>query len=57
MIKVIVASIVAGVLFPLLTKVFMSFKKDSEKSINYPLQGVLFAVIMFIMLLIVQPFN
>ncbi|WP_269083483.1 hypothetical protein [Priestia megaterium] len=39
------------------SKLFVKANEDTHKPINFVLQGALFAVIMFIMFLIVKPFT
>ncbi|MGG2087220.1 hypothetical protein ABFY59_09485 [Priestia aryabhattai] len=64
--KIAIASIIAGVLFSLCTKLMMDTRwsklfvkanENTHKPINFVLQGALFTVIMFIMFLIVKPFT
>ncbi|WP_377521214.1 hypothetical protein [Priestia megaterium] len=64
--KIAIASIIAGVLFSFCAKIvmysrwsklFVKANEDTHKPINFVLQGALFTVIMFIMFLIVKPFT
>ncbi|MGE7214990.1 hypothetical protein ACQKJC_00730 [Priestia koreensis] len=52
LVKTIVASIIAGVLFAILSRFFMKTNKK-----NYMLQGALFAVMIFILFSIIKPYS
>lgn len=54
MIKIIIASLIAGVLYTILINIF--FKKRNENSIKIYLGGLLFTIIIFILFLLLQVF-
>jgi len=64
--KIAIASIIAGVLFSFCaklvmytrwSKLFVKANEDTHRPFNFALLGALFTVIMFIMFLIVKPFT
>jgi len=56
LLKTLVAAIIGGIIFPFLMKLFTS-KKENGKNNNYLLQGLIFAVLFFIILLIIKPYS